>query len=68
MPKLKSDREVYVVECIRTPIGRGKADGSLHHVHPVHLLAHTLNELVKRRYCKFSFSLHLACDLELLDP
>ncbi len=41
-------RDVYIVEAVRTPIGRGKADGALHHVHPVHLLARTLNELVSR--------------------
>ncbi len=38
--------DVYIVEAIRTPIGRGKADGALHGIHPVDLLAQTLNALV----------------------
>jgi acetyl-CoA acyltransferase len=41
-------RDVFIVEAVRTPMGRGKADGALHHVHPVDLLARTLNELVSR--------------------
>lgn len=41
-------RDVFLVDAIRTPIGRGKADGALHAVHPVDLLAHTLNALVTR--------------------
>jgi acetyl-CoA acyltransferase len=43
-----SARDVFIVEAVRTPMGRGKADGALHHVHPVDLLARTLNELVSR--------------------
>lgn len=41
-------REVYIVDAVRTPIGRGKADGALHGMHPVDLLAGTLNALVER--------------------
>ena len=41
-------RDVFIVDAVRTPIGRGKPDGALHHVHPVNLLARTLDELVKR--------------------
>lgn len=41
-------RDVFIVDAIRTPIGRGKADGALHDVHPVDLLAQTLNALVER--------------------
>ena len=41
-------RDVFVVEAVRTPLGRGKENGALHHFHPVDLLAMTLNELVKR--------------------
>jgi acetyl-CoA acyltransferase len=41
-------RDVFIVDAIRTPIGRGKADGALHEVHPVDLLAQTLNALVER--------------------
>lgn len=35
--------DVFVVDAIRTPIGRGKADGALHNIHPVDLLAQTLS-------------------------
>ena len=41
-------RDVYIVEAVRTPIGRGKQDGALHGVHPVDLLAETLDAVVKR--------------------
>ncbi|GMW01185.1 MAG: putative acyl-CoA thiolase [Candidatus Hydrogenedentota bacterium] len=41
-------RDTYIVEAVRTPIGRGKEDGGLNPVHPVDLLAMTLTECVKR--------------------
>lgn len=41
-------RDVFIVEAVRTPMGRGKDDGGLHSVHPVDLLATTLAEVVKR--------------------
>ncbi|MFJ3493455.1 thiolase family protein [Streptomyces sp. NPDC086091] len=41
-------RDAVVVEAVRTPIGRGKPNGALAHVHPVALLAHTLRTLVER--------------------
>ena len=41
-------RDVFIVDAVRTPIGRGKADGALHHIHPVDLLARTLDELMRR--------------------
>ncbi|MEU5633463.1 thiolase family protein [Streptomyces rishiriensis] len=41
-------RDAVIVEAVRTPIGRGKPNGSLAHVHPVELLAHTLRTLVER--------------------
>ena len=41
-------RDVFIIDAIRTPIGRGKADGALHDIHPVDLLARTLNALVER--------------------
>ncbi|MFG3084325.1 thiolase family protein [Streptomyces parvulus] len=41
-------REAVVVEAVRTPMGRGRPNGSLAHVHPVELLAHTLRALVER--------------------
>src|ERR1700722_17894137 len=41
-------RDVFIIDAIRTPIGRGKQDGALHDIHPVDLLARTLNALVER--------------------
>jgi len=41
-------RDVFIVGAVRTPIGRGREDGALHSVHPVDLLAKTLDESVKR--------------------
>jgi len=41
-------REVYIIEAVRTPVARGKADGALHDLHPVELLALTLDEVVTR--------------------
>lgn len=41
-------RDVFIVDAIRTPIGRGKEDGALHGVHPVDLLAKTLDALMAR--------------------
>ncbi|MFJ4273372.1 thiolase family protein [Streptomyces coelicoflavus] len=41
-------RDAVVVEAVRTPMGRGKPNGALAHVHPVELLAHTLRALVER--------------------
>src|SRR3984885_3690194 len=34
--------DVFIVDAIRPPIGRGKPDGALHGIHPVDLLAKTL--------------------------
>ncbi len=41
-------RDAVIVEAVRTPIGKGKANGALHPVHPVDLLAHSLREVVQR--------------------
>jgi acetyl-CoA acyltransferase len=41
-------RDAVIVEAVRTPIGKGKPNGALHHVHPVDLLAHTLRVLIGR--------------------
>jgi acetyl-CoA acyltransferase len=41
-------RDVFIVEAVRTPIGRGKVGGALNHIHPVDLLARTLDELMRR--------------------
>jgi acetyl-CoA acyltransferase len=40
--------DAVIVEAVRTPVGRGKPNGALAHVHPVDLLAHTLRALVER--------------------
>ncbi|QJW85898.1 thiolase family protein [Ramlibacter terrae] len=37
-----------IVEALRTPMGRGRADGALSGVHPVELLAQTLRALLTR--------------------
>lgn len=39
---------VYIVEAVRTPVGRGKENGALHHIHPVDLLAGVLAEVCAR--------------------
>ena len=40
--------EAYIYDTVRTPRGRGKANGSLHEVKPVTLLANLLNSLTER--------------------
>ncbi|MEV5648132.1 thiolase family protein [Nocardia sp. NPDC052254] len=41
-------RDAVIVEAVRTPIGKGKATGALHDLHPVDLFAHSLREVVRR--------------------
>ncbi|MBI5092085.1 MAG: thiolase family protein [Candidatus Hydrogenedentes bacterium] len=41
-------REAFIVEAVRTPVGRGREDGALHGVYPVDLLAAVLAEVTKR--------------------
>jgi acetyl-CoA acyltransferase len=41
-------RDVFIVDAVRTPIGRGKDDGAHHATHPVDLLAKTLSALMER--------------------
>ena len=41
-------RDAILVDAIRTPSGRGKADGQLAGIHPARLLATTLRALVER--------------------
>ncbi|MEU4118446.1 thiolase family protein [Kitasatospora sp. NPDC028055] len=41
-------RDAVIVEAVRTPVGKGKPGGSLSGVHPVELLAHTLQALIGR--------------------
>jgi acetyl-CoA acyltransferase len=40
--------EAVIVDAVRTPLGKGKATGTLAGVHPVDLLAHPLAALVER--------------------
>ncbi|MEV4676151.1 thiolase family protein [Actinomadura sp. NPDC049382] len=41
-------RDAVIVEAVRTPVGKGKANGALHGDHPADLLARTLKALVER--------------------
>ncbi|WP_104107787.1 thiolase family protein [Nocardioides sp. 616] len=43
-----SPRDVVIVDAVRSPVGRGKAGGALSDVHPVDLLAQTLQALLAR--------------------
>ncbi|GAS92047.1 thiolase family protein [Mycolicibacterium brisbanense] len=43
-----SGRDAVIVDAVRTPIGKGKANGALHGVKSADLLAHSLRELVAR--------------------
>ena len=39
-------RDAVIVEAVRTPIGKGKANGALHGINAVDLLAHSLKAVV----------------------
>ncbi|MFM9258925.1 thiolase family protein [Rhodococcus erythropolis] len=41
-------RDAVIVEAVRTPIGKGKANGALHGINAVDLLAHSLKAVVER--------------------
>ena len=41
-------REAWIIDGVRTPRGKGKANGALHGLHPQELLAQCLNELAAR--------------------
>jgi acetyl-CoA C-acetyltransferase len=41
-------REAWIIDGLRTPRGRGKPSGALHHIHPQELLAQVLNALRDR--------------------
>ena len=41
-------RDVYIVDAIRTPLGKGKKGGALSTCRPVDLLAHVLTDVTKR--------------------
>eukprot|EP01084_Bolivina_argentea_P048063 88571_1 len=43
-----SGRDVYIIECVRSPLGKGKKGGSLSTVRPVDLLATQLKAVVER--------------------
>src|ERR1041384_1882148 len=43
-----SGRDAVIVGAVRTPVGKGKANGALHGVLPADLLAHSLRELIAR--------------------
>jgi len=40
--------DVFIVEAVRTPVGRGKENGALHPIHPVDLLGSVLSEVCAR--------------------
>jgi acetyl-CoA C-acetyltransferase len=40
--------EAWIIDGARSPRGKGKSNGSLHHIHPQELLAQVLNALVAR--------------------
>lgn len=40
--------EAWIIDGVRSPRGKGKSNGSLHHIHPQELLAQTLNALEQR--------------------
>ncbi len=40
--------EAWIIDGARSPRGKGKSNGSLHHIHPQELLAQTLNALAAR--------------------
>ena len=41
-------RDAVIVEAVRTPIGKGKANGALHGINAVDLFAHSLKAVVER--------------------
>ena len=40
--------EAWIIDGLRSPRGKGKSNGSLHHIHPQELLAQVLNALAAR--------------------
>src|SRR5688572_6585612 len=43
-----SEREAWIIDGVRTPRGKGRATGSLHHLHPQELLAQCLAAVATR--------------------
>ncbi|MCR9203233.1 MAG: acetyl-CoA C-acetyltransferase [Halobacteriovoraceae bacterium] len=48
-------RDVFIVDAIRTPRGKGKADGHQHTLRPVQLGAHVLKSLIERQELESQF-------------
>ena len=40
--------EAWIIDGVRSPRGKGKSNGSLHHIHPQEILAQVLNALAAR--------------------
>lgn len=45
---MSSTNQVYIADCCRTPIGRGRKGGKLNQLHPIELLALVLDAIAKR--------------------
>src|SRR4029079_1148705 len=43
-----SEREAWIIDGVRTPRGKGRKNGALHHIHPQELLAQSLKTVVER--------------------
>ena len=56
--------DAYIFDCVRTPRGKGKADGKLHEVTPLNLSAQTLVALRERNH----LDTHLVEDVILGHP
>jgi acetyl-CoA acetyltransferase len=54
-------QEVFIVDCVRTPIG--KRNGKLSSLHPVSLLAHVLDALTERSNIKKSEIEDIICGI-----
>jgi acetyl-CoA C-acetyltransferase len=42
-----TEREAWIIDGVRTPRGKGRKNGALHHIHPQELLAQCLNAVVQ---------------------
>jgi len=48
-------RDVFIVDAIRTPRGKGKPDGHHHVLRPVYLAAHVLSKIIERHEIESQF-------------
>jgi acetyl-CoA C-acetyltransferase len=48
MTNMTDAREAWIIDGVRSPRGKGKPTGALHHIHPQEVLAQCLNALVSR--------------------